>query len=193
MIPKKLYILVVLTIIIFAGQVHAKKETNTFSVGESYVFDDKNITVIQIDEDRDKVIVCVNNAKGIVDESKQINDVYLTIKSASGNSAKIDMTYTCNDNDDDCRCNGVECSNDRCVSKVSEVSSSPDITDNSPTIVKPKPVKPSIPTSNAVQEVRVVRSVEKSGSSGVGIVFAVLLLIVIVLAVLSLIKKKENN
>lgn len=189
---KKLF-MILMIVLLLAIVVHAKKETNTFSVGESYIFDDKNITVIQIDDDKDKVVVCVNNAKGIVDESKQINDVYFTIKSASGNSAKIDMTYTCNDDDNDCVCRGIECSNDRCVPKINEVTSTDD-TDNSPTIVKPKPTKPSIPTGNSVQEVRVVRSAEKSSGSGAGIVFVVLLLIVIILAILSLtIKKKEKN
>ncbi len=80
--------------------------------GESYYKDGRNVTLLGIDNKRDKVLVCVNNERAILSRERQktVKDVGLLVKSVSTEQARIDVKVYC----EDCECNG-NCLNTECI------------------------------------------------------------------------------
>jgi len=93
----------------------AKTETVTLEPMESFEIKDKNITLIKLDSEDDKVVLCISNEKVIVSDTldKSVNGVTVHIKSVKSDYAKIEFTRTCTK---DCSCeeNKEECSNIEC-------------------------------------------------------------------------------
>lgn len=173
-------ILLLLFLLVSVVFVIAATERNDFSEGESYLLRDKNITVLSLDTDKDKAVVCVNGVKGIVDDGDVINGVYFDVNSASGHVIKLEMTYSCSGN---CFCDGDECSNQKCF--PSSVGSDDDSEDDE---VIEEPVV--VPSSNAVKEVKVVRSSQESKVSVAPVLFVGLLILLVLVLLVGLIKRK---
>lgn len=86
-------------------------------VNQSYSDDGKNITLLNIDEKRDKALVCINNEAAILSEGKQktVNDVSLLIKKISKDQIRVDIKVYC----DDCVCDN-NCLNFKCIQYETE-------------------------------------------------------------------------
>ncbi|MBS3171386.1 hypothetical protein J4449_02110 [Candidatus Woesearchaeota archaeon] len=80
--------------------------------GENYYTDGRNITVLGIDNKRDKVLVCINNERAILSKERQktVNDVSLLVKTVSDEKIRIDIKVYC----EDCECN-ENCLNTECI------------------------------------------------------------------------------
>tara|TARA_Y100000310_G_scaffold343159_1_gene449547 strand:- start:60230 stop:60724 length:495 start_codon:yes stop_codon:yes gene_type:complete len=87
-------------------------ETIEFEVGDSYLIKDKNVTLLDINYDEDKVILCINNQKSIFsdDKDKYFNNMQIDVKSINDDKAKIRIERACSN----CAC-GDSCKNDLCV------------------------------------------------------------------------------
>lgn len=116
---KMLFILILLLLL---SSVTAERVT--LGIGESYTDEDKNITLLKIEDT--KTLVCVNNQKGIVAKNKRvdINGVILETKSIYGdNTVKFDIEVP---NCYKCSCIG-DCLNQQCQNpKELEVQQIPD-------------------------------------------------------------------
>ena len=80
--------------------------------GESYLLIDRNITLINLNEDDDKAIICINNVKTILDKriDKRLNDVFVDIKDLDNDFARLKVERDC---DKKCECD-ESCDNDLC-------------------------------------------------------------------------------
>ena len=86
----------------------ADTERITLTNGESFLFDGKNITLI--DSSEDSVIICVNKVKIISDE-KTVNGVIIDLINSDEGQAELRLDFECRD---DCGCDLNECNNDIC-------------------------------------------------------------------------------
>ena len=91
--------------------VSAATEKVTFTSLSSYTIDDKNVTLIKINDKNDVALFCVNGVKNIVaeDEYRTINQVFIEVTSLKDSSVTTKLTYDC----DECAC-GEECDNSVC-------------------------------------------------------------------------------
>ena len=87
-------------------------ETVEFEVEDSYLIKDKNVTLLDINYDEDKVILCINNQKSIFsdDKDKYFNNMQIDVKSINDDKAKIRIERSCSN----CVCDD-SCKNDLCV------------------------------------------------------------------------------
>jgi len=85
----------------------------TLEVGESFLFENKNITLI--DSADESVILCINNEKFIVSKDKRISGVFVDYKRSDDDKATLRFKYECNE--DNCEC-GDECSNSLCFENI---------------------------------------------------------------------------
>ncbi len=103
---------IILLIILFQILlVSASTEKVTFTSLSSFIIDDKNVTLIKINDKNDVALFCVNGVKNIVaeDEYRTINQVYIEVTSLKDSSVATKLTYDC----DDCACD-EECDNSVC-------------------------------------------------------------------------------
>src|SRR3989344_1604497 len=78
-------------------------------INQSYTKDGRNITLLDIN--KDKILVCVNNEKGIVSKDKleTVNDVSIDIKNIYTDRIRAELKVYCTD----CKCNS-DCNNTLC-------------------------------------------------------------------------------
>src|SRR3989344_5292418 len=76
--------------------------------GESVVIKDKNVSLV--DSLNDKILICVNGEKRIIEEglSKKVNGVLIEVKKANFEEVSLKLSYRCGD----CLCD--DCSNEVC-------------------------------------------------------------------------------
>ncbi len=81
--------------------------------GQSYVKDGRNITLLALDNARNKALFCVNNEKAIVNEDgqKTVNEVSLALKSISDGNVRVDINVYCKDCECDENCLNLNCYN----------------------------------------------------------------------------------
>ena len=94
-------------------------DQSIFAPGKGILIDDKNITLIKIDERTEKVLFCVNGIHGIIEEerSRTINGVSIDVERVATNRVVTDIDYKCRN----CICD-KECDNSACFKKVEELS-----------------------------------------------------------------------
>lgn len=100
-----------LFILIFLVLPFVNAERVNLKERESYMNDGRNVTLLAIDNKRDKVLVCVNDEKVIIskDRPKTINEVSLSLKSISDYLIRVDINVYCKK----CRCD-ESCLNLKC-------------------------------------------------------------------------------
>ena len=86
-----------LFIILISTLVYATSEVIDLKIGDSFLIVDKNITLINIDDKDDKVILCINNVKVIVNRNldKTVNDVIISVRSIDENSTRVKFERKC--------------------------------------------------------------------------------------------------
>lgn len=175
---KKWLILVFLlsTIIVFAD------ERITLEIGEEFELEGKNIALVKLDAKHDAAIFCVNGQKGIVSEdgTNSINGVYIELERLTVTSARVDISYDCDD--ENCEC-GIECNNDVCFETVEEL-----IDENDEIIVE------DVEAGEPLEDVEVTVDgdetiIEPESVGTQGIVIAVLIILVLILGVVVLWKR----
>jgi len=79
--------------------------------GESVVIKDKNVSLV--DSLNDKILICVNGEKKIIEEglSKRVNDVLIEVKKANFEEVSLKLSYRCGN----CLCD--DCSNEVCFAE----------------------------------------------------------------------------
>lgn len=107
---KTILLIVLLSTLVMATETR----TIDMKMGDSIQLENKNITLINFDDDDEKIIVCVNNFKDIISDEKRVNDVFIDIKSFNQNSVRLKIEVDCNL--DNCECD-ESCSNDKCFSQ----------------------------------------------------------------------------
>ena len=90
------FIVIPLLVLIVLCFVVAKPEIETrlsLKEGQSAEFNGKMITVLTMDAQQDKAIVCVNGEKAIIshDKVKQVDDATLSIRKIEDSRAEIDL------------------------------------------------------------------------------------------------------
>ena len=113
----KIFILLSL-ILLTAISVYAEVERVTLFNEQSFLFDGKNVTLV--DSSEDSVIVCVNGQKDIVSEGKTINGMLVELVDGNEGDARLKLDYDCQD---DCSCDGDECNNNACLNFINTASS----------------------------------------------------------------------
>lgn len=96
--------------------VFAAETTNKvfMSPGEHFLFDGKNITLV--DSAKDSVVVCINNKKAIISEERTIDSVKIRLIESNERDAELKFTFDCKEIDD-CVCDDIECLNNLCLPK----------------------------------------------------------------------------
>lgn len=109
-------ILVLSTVFVSAGY---EKTTDRFSLeeGQSIKFNGKKLTLLNLDFENEKVIVCVNGEKSILAKSstKTVNDAVLDLRKVTLNKADIRMWVNC----PGCECD-ESCDNSACFDECEE-------------------------------------------------------------------------
>ena len=107
-----LFLFVILSIF----PVFAAETTNKvfMSPGEHFLFDGKNITLVN--SAKDSVVVCVNNKKAIISEERTIDSVKIRLIESNERNAELKFTFDCKEIDD-CVCDDNECLNYLCLPK----------------------------------------------------------------------------
>ncbi len=115
----KLAIIVVIALILLTSFAYADTERITLLPGQSFLFDGKNISLI--DTSPDSIIICVNGEKTIISDEKTISDVLIGVSDSSESDARLRIEYDCSK---DCKCDGNECNNNACFRFAAETSTS---------------------------------------------------------------------
>lgn len=126
-----LFVLVISFLLVNSLSVDAAKSVKRdFRINESLEVEGKNITLVSLDNVRDKVIICVNNFKTIIreDYTKIINEAEIEVKEIKEKYATLRIYTDCKD----CVC-GDECSNRACFDLKDECSTDKDCNDNNET------------------------------------------------------------
>ena len=112
---KKLILLVILLLII--PIILAKTEKVTMYSGMSRQIENSNITLISLDEKENKIIVCINNEKRILEEDTEraIGKLIINVKSINLNYVDLELKSDCRD----CACTSG-CSNNLCFQEVKQ-------------------------------------------------------------------------
>ncbi len=105
----KLKLLLTFLLLINTFYAYADTERVTLFNEQSFLFDGKNVTLV--DSSEDSVIICVNRQKDIVSGGKTINGVLIELLDSNEGDARLKLDYDCQD---DCRCDGDECNNNAC-------------------------------------------------------------------------------
>ncbi len=71
----------------------ARTEEVELRSGESYSFDGRNITLLELDTKDDKVVICVNNEKIIISDDRYIKGINIDLKWVRENNAKFEFRY----------------------------------------------------------------------------------------------------
>ncbi len=108
---KKLFILLLL---LMTPLVYARNVDMTLYEDDSYMKDGVNITLLDINKEKDKFIICVNGKKHIVTE-EGITEKYFVIRVDDINKDNVELEIDIDRDCDDCECTGY-CNNKRCYS-----------------------------------------------------------------------------
>lgn len=100
-------------ILLFVGFVDAASEKVTLNINQSYLIEGKNVTLIN--SNKDSIILCINNVRDIISETRIINGVFVDLKDSNDKNATIRLVYSC----ENCICDG-SCGNNRCFEIKSE-------------------------------------------------------------------------
>ena len=111
---KKAIILIVL-LILLVPLASARKETAEFKVGETMLIQNVNVTLLNADEKDNKLVICINSQKGILEEKEErkVNNVIVDVREIRQNYAKLILDVDCKN----CACNTADCSNAACFPK----------------------------------------------------------------------------
>lgn len=98
-------------LVLFASFVSAEIIDVDLSRWESFEFQGKNITILNLNEDDDKAIICVNNVKTIVSDEKEknIEHVSIDLRHVNNGVASLRLDGTCRK----CECD-ENCANELC-------------------------------------------------------------------------------
>ena len=166
-------------IILMSSLVSATTETINLDIGESFVIRDKNVTLVNINEDDEKVIVCVNNEKAIVEDNegeKLVNGVYVEVKSVDRNDARLEIERDCEYND--CECES-DCNNNLCFAQKEEIIQETQ---------KVEEIKTIENNVNENEEILVIKNTQPQSNNGLLILGIVFLLVIITFII---IKRKK--
>jgi len=97
--------------------VNAATETIDLSIGDSFDLLDKNVTLMAVNDDEGKIIVCVNNQKVIIEDNdeKLVNGVYIEVERVNSGNARLKIERDCKN----CEC-GENCNNELCIQPSKE-------------------------------------------------------------------------
>ncbi|MEM4266689.1 MAG: hypothetical protein QW404_01380 [Candidatus Nanoarchaeia archaeon] len=103
-------------------------ETFTLNVGGSKEIKGVNFTLLRTNTKTEKIIMCVNNKKVIVDYKANLGNAAIRVKDVSERYAQIEVEVACGNK---CECDS-SCSNDACFSAGFSCSSDADCDDGNP-------------------------------------------------------------
>src|SRR3989344_6084997 len=106
---KRKIIILLIFVIVLANFAYADIQRVDFVNGESFLFDGKNISLV--DSSADSIIICVNGQKTIISDEKTVNGVIISVSDSDEGTARLRLDYECRD---DCSCDGNECRNNAC-------------------------------------------------------------------------------
>ncbi|MFH1209162.1 MAG: hypothetical protein V1663_00010 [archaeon] len=106
-------VLILIVLLISLNGVYAFTEQIVIFKGDSFLMSNKNVTLIDVFEDEDTIVVCVNNQKAIVSNGETFNGVKFDIEDIKDNYIDVYLKTTCTD----CICD-ENCLNDRCFNYV---------------------------------------------------------------------------
>lgn len=138
------------------------------NIGESYSDEDKNITLLKLENK--KALVCVNNQKGIIatDKRTDINGAILEMKRYYQNYAKFDIEIP--------NCYKCVCKDD-CLNQLCGLESETPVSPHEPNTTEPK------------QEIQKIEIIEKQNISTLSIIAVILIILVALLGIYTLWKK----
>ena len=110
---KKALFLIVLLLIPIAL---ARSETIELTKDESFLMEQFNLTLLNIDSEGETVLLCVNGERGIVSNSKKINGLDIEVTRIRDDYAKLKIRSIC----EDCVCEGEDCGNFRCYDSIDD-------------------------------------------------------------------------
>ncbi|MBU2634197.1 MAG: hypothetical protein KJ674_03045 [Nanoarchaeota archaeon] len=166
----------ILVFLVCLFSVSALTEEVVLFQGQSFTFSDKNITLMGIGED--SIVACVNNQKGIIDETEIFNGVEFELDKLEDNYVEMTLKTDCND----CVCD-ESCGNNLCILDVIE-----DMEENE-TIEECENCTDFVEINNVVDDNGVIIGEDKKTNSLVYLsLFLFLLLVLIVL--IFLLKKR---
>ena len=97
---KMRYFVMSLIILILIPIAIAKSVDITLKEGESYYYDARNITLIKLDTVDDKAVICLNNKKEIISDTKAMNGVNIDLAWVRTKDAKLNLKFAdCKDCD----------------------------------------------------------------------------------------------
>jgi len=85
---------ILLLILIMMPIALARTEEVELKQGESYSFDGRNITLMNVNKQGKSVVICVNNKKEIVSDNKYMNGINIELKWVRENSAKFEFRFS---------------------------------------------------------------------------------------------------
>ena|SRR3989344_3957506 len=106
---KKLILLGIILLLI--PLVFAKTNTINLQKGQSFVIENINVSLVEFSNKDDKIVICVNDKKQIIDEDeeKRVNGVLITPRTITASYAELRLEADC----DDCKIS----ENKECFSK----------------------------------------------------------------------------
>lgn len=109
-------ILVLIGLFVFSGLAGALERDATLKTGQSYVIEDKNITLFDANED--SFILCVNGNKYLLNDDKNVDGLFVNVRQKDIGEVKV--TFSIDKKDKTC----VDCSNEGCIANLNSVSTS---------------------------------------------------------------------
>ncbi|MEK6856720.1 MAG: hypothetical protein AABX49_01765, partial [Nanoarchaeota archaeon] len=99
-------IALIFTLIVLMPFSYAKTETVILDREESFVIDGINVTLLDYQKKKEKLLVCVDNQRAILSDDKRVSQVYFEIVSFRDDGVKIHLEADCDDciADDNSRC-----------------------------------------------------------------------------------------
>ncbi|MBS3141194.1 hypothetical protein J4405_03560 [Candidatus Woesearchaeota archaeon] len=106
----------ILMSLLLLGIVNGASIEKTMVVGDTFEFQGKNITLIGISIDKDKVSICVNGEQKIIYPDDEFQGVDFKLRKIKEAYVELRALVDCNN----CKCTGNECSNEKCFGLISE-------------------------------------------------------------------------
>jgi hypothetical protein len=108
-----IYLLLTLLLVTTVQSISTLKE---LKIGESFVTENQNITLLDLDRGDEKVILCINGVKGIVSETRnrKVNNVLVEVRSVKRDKANIKFESNCNN----CQLNNNNACFNQCTSSL---------------------------------------------------------------------------
>jgi len=180
--------LLLLFMILFSNISLAATETFDLYINNSFEFEDKNISLVNVDFENDKAVLCMNNEKFIldIDNDKTFNQVTFDLRKVDQRNIELKVGYKC---EGDCICD-ESCSNDKCFPqpKPTTISTNTTITNNT---TETNTVTP--PQNNQEQNTPIDSTKSnKINLSNTQLVGVILLVVVALLGISYLIFKKSK-